>query len=87
MSAVLLCLHYFCTSGVIRCQLLEGQTEDASQQLEFLNTIKAINSKQQAKHGEVFRNGRYLNFRGNYLLKSYIEQQVYRLKKKLPVKY
>ena len=28
-------------TGVIHCQLLEGQLEDAEQQLEFLNEIQA----------------------------------------------
>ena len=30
----------FLLAGIIRCQLIEGQLEDASQQLEFLNEIQ-----------------------------------------------
>lgn len=32
-------MFYFVT-GIIRCQLIEGQLEDADQQLEFLNEIQ-----------------------------------------------
>ena len=35
-----LVVSFFSVPGIIKCQLIEGQVEDAEQQLEFLNEIQ-----------------------------------------------